>query len=799
MSDHTGAADATIPLAAGVVVAGIVGVSALVACLAGAALLLAVVVRRPRRERVLALAAGAALAAVGLAVAELPLPADHVAHRASRTRTIIEGRIETSEVRGIRRRVIVDAERVRRGASWVAVSGLVAVTIARPERPWPPGARVRLRTRLKRPRNFGNPGDYDHVGGLARRRIFATAFVWDDSALEQIDLPGYGARGVSHWVRERVRARLMIARDPGASAFLRTVLLGEREALSPSQRRQLARAGVAHVAAVSGFHVAVAAGAGALLIGGIARRRVWLLRRRDVRKVAALGGVPLAFGYCAIAGGQVPATRALLMYVVACLALWIDRRGDAIRALAAVACCVLIPGPTRVTEPSFALSFTSVLAIVLVIRRAAARASGGRARRWLRVLVVEPLRVTLAAWMATAPLMAHYFQEVSLVAPLANLLVLPLLGPGTLVPGLLALPLIPVAGGLADVLLACASRAAQLGLSAVAVLAELPWAAVATPRLSALELGLCYAAFGLYLGGTFTAAPSSRGRRVRALLALAVVLGAVGDIGYWVVERSLGAGLRVTFLSVGQGDAAVVELPRGRVMVVDGGGLPGPFDPGARVVGPFLRARKIRRLDVIALSHPQHDHYEGLAYLAEEFRVREFWSTGARSHAASFVRLDAALTRVGARRVRLRAGDVPLATGDIRVDVLHPPPRASRLRTNDASLVLRLAHGDVSILFAGDIEARGETVLVARGMPTSTVLKVPHHGSATSSSAGFLRAVGPRIAVVSAGHENRFGFPAPAVLERLGEQGAQVWRTDRDGAVRVESDGRHVVARGWRR
>jgi len=799
MREVVSPADITVPFAVGVLAAGVAGVSVFAAWGAGVVLVLALGVRAPLRGQMVALAAGAALAGMGLAVAAMPPGPDHVAHQASRARIVIEGTISASAAQGARRRMTIAAERIRRGSSWISVSGRVAVTIAHPKRSWSPGTKVRVRARLKRPRNFGNPGGYDHVGALARDGIFATAFVWDDRGVDQLEPPTRGRRMLQHVVRERLRDRLMAVRDGDASAYLRTVLLGERHALDRSQRRTLARAGVAHVAAVSGFHVAIAAGAGALLVGWIARRRVWLLRRCDTRKLAAVGGVPGALAYCAIAGGQVPANRALLMYVVACTVLCMDRRSDAVRALAAVACWVAIPAPTRATEASFALSFASVLAIVLAVRRVLPRGATGGLRKWIRILVVGPLRVTAAAWLATAPLMAHYFQEVSLVAPLANLLVLPLLGPGTLVPGLLALPLIPVAGAAADVLLAVAALSARVGLAGVQILADLPWAAIATPRLSGLEIGLCYAALACGFVGRGSQLPNPRARRLHVCVVLAVIVVGVGDVGYWVLERSYSGRVRVTFLSVGQGDAAVIELPRGRVMVVDGGGLPGPFDPGARVVGPFLRARKIHRLDVMALSHPQHDHYEGLAYLAEEFRVREFWSTGARSPAAGFARLDEALTRVGARRMRLRAGDVPLAFGGVRVDVLHPATGALRLGTNDASLVLRLTHQNVSMLFTGDIEARGEAVLLARGLPASTVLKVAHHGSATSSSAGFLGAVSPEVAVVSAGYGNRFGFPAPAVLGRLQASGARVWRTDRDGAIFVESDGQRAVARRWRR
>ncbi len=213
------------------------------------------------------------------------------------------------------------------------------------------------------------------------------------------------------------------------------------------------------------------------------------------------------------------------------------------------------------------------------------------------------------------------------------------------------------------------------------------------------------------------------------------------------------------------------------------------------------------RLDALVLSHPQLDHYGGLAYLAEHFAPRAFWSNGMRAAAPGFVRLDQALGAAGAERVLLRRGMCALARRGLHIDVLHPIAPASE-DLNDGSLVLRIAYGGASVLFTGDLERAGElelvgtdssasdqrgTCAVASSVLDSVVLKVAHHGSRTSSSAPLLAAVAPRLAVISAGAENRFGFPAPAVLARLRDAGADVWRTDEDGAVQVDSDGTRLV------
>ena len=499
------------------------------------------------------------------------------------------------------------------------------------------------------------------------------------------------------------------------------------------------------------------------------------------------------------------------MYGVVLGAVLCDRPPDGFRALAMAAVLLAAPTPGIVGDVSFQLSFAAVTALLLLARgrpgRALLAASGqpgprGAAGRWAallawsRRLILPSLAVSLAATLATAPLTALHFQQVSMVAPLANLLALPLLGPATLVPGLAALPLVTIWPALADRLLALASVAADAGLALALALSRPRWAAVTTPMPSMLEVGIYYAALALWWWAPPVGcdAEGRRGDRGRWWGAVALVVAVAGaDGAYWAWQRFGVATLRITFLSVGQGDAAVMELPRGGVIVIDGGGFAGDFDPGERLIAPFLRARKILTVDVLALSHPQLDHYGGLAYLAEHFAPREFWSNGMGAKAAGFARLDAALTAAGTRRVVLTRGSTRLLDEGVRVDVLHPA-RIDPDEVNDASLVLRVGFGATAVLFTGDIERAAELELLrARVALASMVLKVPHHGSATSSSAPWLAAVAPAVAIVSSGADNRFGFPAPAVVRRLGAVGATVWNTAEAGAIGVVSDGTRVT------
>ena len=257
-------------------------------------------------------------------------------------------------------------------------------------------------------------------------------------------------------------------------------------------------------------------------------------------------------------------------------------------------------------------------------------------------------------------------------------------------------------------------------------------------------------------------------KRLAAAILLAVALGA----GAWPLVRPPDARLRVTVLDVGQGDAIVAEMPDGRAILVDAGsGGARRIDAGERVVAPFLWNRGFLRLAAAIVTHDDSDHAGGMPAVRRLLRVDERWT-----------RLDPPAT--------------PRAFGGVVVTVL--PRLATGGRRNDGGLVLRVEVGRVSFLLASDIEAARERELVDAGLPlATTVLKVAHHGSRSSSTAEFVRAVRPAVAVISVGPRNAYGHPDPGVLARLAEAGARIYRTDRDGAVILETDGHTLIVTRW--
>jgi beta-lactamase superfamily II metal-dependent hydrolase len=285
-------------------------------------------------------------------------------------------------------------------------------------------------------------------------------------------------------------------------------------------------------------------------------------------------------------------------------------------------------------------------------------------------------------------------------------------------------------------------------------------------------------------------------RRPARWLAVVMALGLAGDVAWWAWNRWAPGVLRVTFLDVGQGDATVIELPDGRVLVVDAGGFPGSdFDTGRAIVAPYLATRKIWRIDALAMTHAHPDHFGGIASLVRQGRVGEFWWTGRQGAGVEWRRLDDVLGESGIAIRTLARGEAPAGFRARTVEVLHPPRGWTGGSLNDSSLALRVRLGATAVLLSGDIEGGAETSLRlgAGDRLAADVLKAPHHGSRTSSTPAFLDAVRPRLVIVPVGAANRYGLPAPEVEARYRDRGACVLRTDRCGAVTVVSDGWRVT------
>jgi competence protein ComEC len=700
--------------------------------------------------------------------------------------------------------VDLEAAAVWDEGGWRRRDGRVRIWIRGLVGEWTYGDCFEATVALRRPRNFGNPGAFDYRGHLARQGIFVIGYVADGARVERCAAERVGVTSALDVVRRRIAVAIERAGSGTRAGVLRALVLGERGGIERTLESAFARAGLAHALSISGLHVAVVGGAVFATVRRMSAWNVGWLARGLAPRLGAAAALPVVWGYAALAGAPLPAVRAAMMATVYLVGVLMRRRASVLQSLALAALLMTISTPDVIVDASFQLSFIGVLALVLGARRLRGTAPDGtvvdhdlrsagnddappgggwyrRARDWVWRWGRDAAITSFAAALGTAPLTALHFNQVSVIGPAVNLLGVPILSL-CVVLAVLGAVLALMAPAAAALVFRGAGGLAELSIRVATGAAVLPWAAVRTITPSALEIGLAYVLMGALV---------IRRRRVAWILVTLAVLGAFADGMWWRWARSRPDSLRMAFLDVGQGDAAVVEFPDGQVLVVDGGGLAGStLDVGEAVVARYLWFRRIGRVDFVAMSHADMDHAGGLAFLIEQFRPREFWWNGRAGRGAQFERLTAALASGAVRVRRFDRTTPPWRIGPVEVRVLHPDATrdAAGASDNDASLVLRLGWGETTALFSGDIELAAEREIAAHDTVAlaSAVLKVPHHGSRTSSGERFLDAVSPAVAVVSAGWRNRYGFPHREIQARFDAREICLRRTDEHGAIIVE-------------
>jgi competence protein ComEC len=611
---------------------------------------------------------------------------------------------------------------------------------------------------------------------------------------------------------ERVRrgaADLLARAVPQPQAGLATgLLVGLRDQLARDVAADFRAAGLSHIVAISGSHLALLAALAGSLLGRLSRRR---------RSIAVLA---LIWFYSLLAGGGPAVFRAALMASVVIGARESGRAGQARGALALTAAVMLFVDPTVVGDVGFQLSLAATAGLLIWSGTFGALLKRRLPRRTPAVLV-DGLGMSLAAQLATQPLVLLHFGQLSLVSPLANLLAAPLVAPAMLA----SAAALAVAGlasaGLPDVILAPFGLAATLalgGLIAVAhVCASLPLASLALPPPFDVLAAVLAAALvapllrwrpvappdpaGAIADGLSQRAASSPAarRRRRSLAALACATGAV-LVSALVASAQPDGRLHMTVLDVGQGDSILLQGPAGGRILIDTG-------PDPNRLLALLDARLPawdRRLDVVVITHPHEDHVAGLALLLDRYRVGEIAEPGMIGLGPGDAAFRRRLSELG-RATRLLAAGDRLYLDGIELDVLWPHagqvplhPTDGGTQVNNVSVVLEMQYGERRFLLGGDIEQQIDPQLLAQALPAGgarfDVLKVAHHGSATATTSAFLDRVNPAVAIISAGWANPYGHPAPDTVARLEATGANVYRTDLDGSVAISTDGHDLTA-----
>ena len=633
-----------------------------------------------------------------------------------------------------------------------------------------PGERWRVRARLRRPEPLRNPGGRGRARALARRGIGATGSRVHPGLAVRVGSAGGGPlRALRIW-RER-RAAGLAAAGPGGG-LLAALALGERRALPDTVRRDFSRLGLAHLLAVSGLHLALAAGASFWWTRALLVRVPGLAARFDVRRLALVAAVPSAIAYAALSGLGVPVQRALVLLLAAVLALGLRRPRRRAASLALAWLLLLGRAPQDLFAPGFQLSFAATAALLCSHPRRPRRAP--ELPRRISHAAEGLLRSSASALLATAPLAGWHFGGGSPFALFANLLAIPLTA-GLLLPAAAAAALAEgLDGAAAATLVHVCERIAFAAGSGVSLAArELAPSAPHVASGLALAAAAAVAVFGIRRAGT--------GARLW-VLAFQTVLLAVAP-----PPAVSPPAPRVVVLDVGQGDATLVQ-GREAVLLVDAGPRsPAGFDAGERVVVPALAALGIGRIDRLAVSHADLDHRGGAPAILERVPVGAVWLPRGGATDPGFAALREAAARVGVPVLERGAGDPGEPIGDLAVEFLWPASDAPMASRNDGSLVLRIeGPGGGAVLLAGDVGVAAEREILARATPlASDLLLLPHHGSRTSSSPGFLAAVSPRLALVSAPCRGRFPMPHDEVRGRLAALAVPLHWTGREGALIV--------------
>jgi len=753
--------------------------------------------------RTISLLSATVLCAAGLTVhAVTYLPEDHY------TRTIaLDGTLRRTTGT-----VVSPLERERgRTAFLLAVSsidgrsttGTVRVVLKEEQPSIGYGDRAEIEGKFYPVRGYRNPGGFDYPAYLGRQGVFAVLSVRTGST-PLVNEQGSGLfRTMQDW-RERIRQALLRSTSGQGSAVLQAMILGEEGGLTNDLRDIFLSAGATHILSISGSHLGLVA----VFCFWLAKGLFFLLPERfyhrltivvDPRKAAALlAVVPIVF-YALLAGGQQATIRSLIMLIAGFTALLLDREHAMFQALAIAGLIILVPDPQAAFDISFQLSFLSVAAILFVVNTASAVAPAAVTwRERVKRDAFLMLAVSLAATIATAPLVAYYFNRLSLWGILSNMIIVPFAGflvvPLGLLSGVLSLVLgsLPFPG--------LNQWAGDAFVALTSFFAGLPGATAAYPAPGAV---FAVAYTGLILSAAWfirrrllsaarpfehPAGPSVKARVVAlasfSLLVLSLVLPLLRNNGD-----------RLVFLDVGQGDCCLLETSEGKRILIDGGGaVDNRFDVGQKVVAPFLGNRNIGTIDLAVLSHPHPDHMNGLASLLRTVAVREVWTSGQDLAVEGYEDLRKTAEERGTILRAVDAGHTR-SWGRTAIEVLHPGrgfDRAGRRAyeaENNRSLVIRVSINNRRLLFPGDIHKEAERFL-ARTNPDlrSDLLKIPHHGSKSSSTDGFIAAVRPSIAVMSVGAGNPYRQPSNEVVDRYLGSGIRLYRTDQDGAVLVSLD-----------
>jgi len=729
-----------------------------------------------------------------------PQPSSHISHFTGLERISLEGIIDRPPERSRgRTQLLIRSQQVILSNRRIAVDGLLLIFLQENDPSLRVGDRLRLLCKLHSPHGFHNPGGFSYERHLAFEQVHVIGFLSVEKGIVKL---GEGFKNplllqMESW-RDHIRDFLEREANPVSSGIYKALVLGEQGDIPEDIKEHFIVTGIAHLLAISGDHLGIVALLSFSLLIWILKRSEFLLLTIDVRKWAAALTLPCLLLYTSIAGGGISVIRATIMVITFFLSILFNRERDLLHTLALAAFLILIFSPASLFDVSFQLSFLAVLSILYSVPRILQDLKQKGIflvpkTSWegnILKYIFLSLLVSGVAILGTAPFVALHFNRFSLIGFFTNLFMIPWVGflivPLSLIASLLSFFFYPFAA----VLIHINDWITLILLKVVAFFASIPYASIFLSTPTILEMILFY----LLL---FSIVHLRKRKKIRYLfVGLCIVF--VFDLVFWNLRDSFREDLRLTFIDVGHGDCILIEFPKGNKMLLDGEGLnEDRFDIGKNVIAPFLWKKKIRRIDTLVLTHPDPDHLKGLNFIASQFSIGQFWDNGIQTESEPYLQLNKTLNEKKIRTQSLHEETPPQVINGVEISILNPPQsvRTQRrgkdhLDPNNSSLVMNLRLRNVSVLLTGDIGKEAEERMSRKSLPLhAEILKIPHHGSSSSSSPLFLDRVNPNYAILSVGQRNPGRLPDPEILERYERLGAKIFRTDRHGAITVVTDG----------
>jgi competence protein ComEC len=622
-------------------------------------------------------------------------------------------------------------------------------------------------------RNFGPPGADQYI---RTQNIHRRAFTKSPMLIHKLEdgkttsfprLISQIRRKLQHGIEHHFSD----SRDSGLSvqgAVVEALLLGERGRMDPDISYGLQNSGIFHLFAISGAHIAILS----FFLFSLFR----FMRFPDRLNYVLL--IFFLLLYASLVEGRPSVMRATIMALAFLIGKLIWRNVNLLNTLSISAFILLMLNPYNLFSLGFQLTFAATLSIILFYPKII------KYLPRLPLRISEILALSLTAQMAVLPFVALAFNRITFSSLILNFAAIPLVGL-IMASGYIFLLTATMSTLLVGLLAKFIHFQVSLLIMTSHLLDAIPAVSYRIPTPSHFIVLGYFISLGLFL------LPTRRKRqKLFTSICFAVFFGLL--VTYPFPSRT--HSLKMTFIDVGQGDSILVEFPGIKKMLIDGGGTPeDTYDIGDRVVSPFLWNKGIKKIHYLVLTHAHPDHLNGLKAVARNFKIGEFWEAFSPKDNLAYAELIRRLPSSSGRKRMFRGHRVNI--DGVRVEVLNPPlgdPIVPDIH-NDQSLVLRISYGQTAFLLTGDIGKNVEKELVRSPFTLqSDVLKSPHHGSDSSSSEEFLKAIAPQYVVLSVGAGNRYGLPDPIVIERYQGINAQIYRTDQMGAVEISTDGKEL-------